>query len=229
MSIAPVNALAPVSVTTPPVLLVTTALPLSTALTKPFSNPKLLALNVPASTTPSTNRNAPTLWDVFPSVSIVVPPPTVNDPIVNNPAPLTTSVPPKTSIAPVNAFAPLNTTEPPVFFVTPAFPLNTALTHPFSNPKLLALKVPFSTTPSTNRNAPTFWLVVPSPSTVAAPLTVTVPDVNKPTPLTKSVPASTSSDPLKVFAPLKVTMPPVLLVTTAPPFNTAPTTPLSNP
>jgi hypothetical protein len=156
MSIEPVNVFAPLNVTRPPVVFVTGAAPLNTALTNPFSNPKLVALNVPFATTPSTNENAPTLWLVFPSVSTVVPPLTVTVPLESRPAPLTAKDPAVMSIEPVNAFAPLNVTIPPVVFVTVAAPLNAALTNPFSNPKLVALNVPFSTTPSANRNAPTF-------------------------------------------------------------------------
>jgi hypothetical protein len=229
MSIEPVNAFAPLNVTRPPVVFVTVAAPLNAALTNPFSNPKLVALNVPFATTPSTNENAPTLWLVFPNVSTVVPPLIVTVPLESRPAPLTASEPAVISIEPVNAFAPLNVTSPPVVFVTGADPLNTALTNPFSNPKLVALSVPSATTPSTNENAPTLWIVFPSVSIVVPPLTVTVPLVNNPAPLTASDPAVISIEPLNVFAPLNVTVPPVVFVTNAVPFNTALTNPFSNP
>jgi hypothetical protein len=93
---------------------------------------------------------------VFPSVSVAAAPFTVTVPLESRPAPLTASEPAVISIEPLNVFAPLNVTIPLVVFVTGADPFNTALTNPFSNPKLVALNVPFSTTPSANRNAPTF-------------------------------------------------------------------------
>jgi hypothetical protein len=92
---------------------------------------------------------------VFPNVSTVAAPLTVTPPLVNVPAPNTASVPAVISITPVNVFAPLNVTDPAVVFVTAAAPFNRALTNPFSNPKLVAVSVPFCTTPSTKRNAPT--------------------------------------------------------------------------
>jgi hypothetical protein len=229
MSSTPVSVFAPLNVTEPAVVFVTAAAPFNCALTNPFSNPKPEAVNVPFSTTPSTNRNAPTLCAVFPSVNTVAAPLTVTLPLVNEPAPNTASVPAVMSSTPVSVFAPLNVTEPAVVFVTAAAPFNCALTNPFSNPKLVAVNVPFSTTPSTNRNAPTLCAVVPNVSNVAAPLTVTLPLVSEPAPNTASVPAVMSSTPVSVFAPLNVTDPAVVFVTAPAPFNCALTNPFSNP